>query len=251
MDFLRRFFRESNAAVSADDTGWLLDPRTDAVLDIVGEQSYQDALRKIGAPFTEEGPTNLDHLAVLIAEPSNRYDKNAIRVQIDRQRVGYLSRENALLYGPVVIWALQHNRFLVAHAKLTGGWNRGEGDRGSIGVKLHVGSPAETLIELLDDRLTIRSDHRWPRGLVAFTGDNTCRVGGMLLDRASSEALARRAGLSVHPRVTKQVTLLVDCDPSGASGNERKARGYGIEVVTETEFWTELGMQLDVIEWAR
>jgi hypothetical protein len=249
MGFLRRIFSQPKRTESADDAGWLLEPRADAVLDIVGEQSYQDALRKLGAPFTEEGPTNLDHLAVLVPEPNNRYDKNAIRVQIDRQRVGYLSRENALLYGPVIGWALGQDRYLVAHAKLTGGWNRGPSDRGSIGVKLHVGSPAETLIELLDARLTIRTDHRWQGALVAFTGDSSCRVSGMLLDRASSELLARRAGLSVHARVTKQVTLLVDCDATGASGNERKARGYGIEVIPESEFWSELGVQLDVIDW--
>jgi hypothetical protein len=71
----------------------------------------------------------------------------------------------------------------------------------------------------------------------------------MLLDRASSELLARRAGLSVHARVTKQVTLLIDCDATGASGNERKAREYGIEVIAESEFWSELGVQLDVIDW--
>jgi hypothetical protein len=219
------------------------------VLDIVGEQSYQDALRKLGAPFTSEGPTRVDHLAVLVPEPANRYDKNAVRVQVQGQRVGYLSRENALLYAPVVRWARDQGQYLVAHAKLTGGWDRGGGDRGYIGVKLHVASPAETLVELLDDALTIRSDHRWPGGLVAFTGENTCRIRGMLLDRSSSELLARRAGLAVHPRVTKQVTLLVDCDSSGASGNERKARAYGIEVVTESAFWTELGVQVDVIEW--
>jgi HIRAN domain-containing protein len=250
MGFLRRLFGGAQPTAAPDSDGWLLDPRADAVLDIVGEQSYQDALLKLGAPFNTEGPTIVDHLAVLVPEPDNRYDKNAIRVQIEQRRVGYLSRENALLYGPVVRWALEQGRYLVAHAKLTGGWNRGGGDRGIIGVKLHVGTPAETLIELLDDRMTIRSDHRWPGALVAFTGDNTCRISGMLLDRASSALLAQRAGMSVHPRVTKQVTLLVDCDITGASGNERKARGYGIEVVTEAEFWTELGIQLDVIDWA-
>ncbi len=250
MGFLRRLLGQPSADPRDENDSWLLNPRADAVLDVVGEQSYQDALRKLGAPLTEAGPTHTDHLATLVPEPQNRYDKNAIRVQIDRRRIGYLSRENALLYGPVIRWALGQGRPLVAHAKLTGGWSYGEAVRASIGVKLHVGSPAETLIELLGDRLAVRSDHRWPGALVAFTGDSRCHVDGMRLDRAASEMLAFRAGLSVHPRVTRKVQLLVDCDPTGISGNESRAREYGIDVVTETEFWTELGVRVDHIDWS-
>ena len=155
-----------------------------------------------------------------------------------------------MLYGPVVQWALGQRHYIAAQARLTGGWDRGGGNRGSIGVVLHVGTPGETMFELLGDSISVRTDHRWAGALIAFTGDSTCRVSGMLLDRGSSEMLAQRAGLSVHPRVTKQVQLLVDCDPSAQSGNERKAREYGIEVVAEREFWTELGVTLDTIDWA-
>ena len=51
----------------------------------------------------------------------------------------------------------------------------------------------------------------------------------------------------VHPRVTKSVTLLVDCDDSGVSGNERKAIKYGIQVIREIEFWTALGLPVEVM----
>jgi NAD-dependent DNA ligase len=56
--------------------------------------------------------------------------------------------------------------------------------------------------------------------------------------------LANRAGIQVHPRVTKKVTLLVDCDPTSRSGNERKAADYGIPVVSEREFWAALGLEV-------
>jgi hypothetical protein len=249
MGFLRRLLGQPTVSAGDDAIAWRLDPRPDAVLDIVGEQSYQDALRKLGGPLTPEGPTRVDHVAGLVPEPDNPYDHNAIRVQIDGRRVGYLSRENALLYGPVIRWSIDQGRHVAARAKLVGGWNRGGGDRGSIGVKLHVGTPAETVMELLGDRLTVRNDHRWPGALVAFTGDSMCRVSGFALDRAASELLARRAGLTVHPRVTKQIQLLVDCDPTGASGNESRARAYGIEVISEPDFWAELGIELDRIDW--
>jgi hypothetical protein len=64
-------------------------------------------------------------------------------VQISGKRVGYLSCENALLYQPVVRWALGQDHYIAAHAYLTGGWDRGPRDKGTIGVLLHMGTPAD------------------------------------------------------------------------------------------------------------
>lgn len=249
MEFLRRLLGFRVEEVAPGPALVTVPARDDAVLDIVGEQSYQDALRRVGAPFDAEGPRTRDHVATLTPEPKNRYDANAIRIDINGHRVGYLSRENALLYGPVVRWEIESRTVFAVRARLTGGWDRGGGDRGSIGVKLNLGSPVETWLGLVGDGVRVRTDHRWAGSLIAFTGDSTCRVQGMLLDRGASEALARSAGLSVHPRVTKKVGLLVDCDATGASGNERKAREYGIPVVSEREFWLELALPIDDSPW--
>ena len=43
--------------------------------------------------------------------------------------------------------------------------------------------------------------------------------------------------------------LLVDCDRSGASANEARAREYGIPVIDELEFWTELGVEVERLDW--
>jgi hypothetical protein len=69
------------------------------------------------------------------------------------------------------------------------------------------------------------------------------------LDRALSEALASKAGLTVHARVTKKVQLLVDCDPTSASGNEQKANEYNIPVIAEHEFWQSLGIDVQQVDW--
>lgn len=243
-------YRETRPKMARLEPHLLEGVRDDAVLDIVGEASYQAALLKVAGGRTPDGPRRPDHRALLVPEPSNRYDPNAIRIEIDGLLVGYLSRTDAQSYQPVVRAATQKAQHLMADAVLTGGWDHGRRDQGFLGVKLHLGSPAECLLELVGDGLIVRKDHRWAGQLIAFTGDSTCRVNGILLDREASVALAGRAGLVVHPRVTKKVQLLVDCDPTGVSGNEAKALDYDIPVVDEISFWTELGVAPERLSWS-
>jgi hypothetical protein len=224
----------------------------DATLEIVGEASYQPALQLIGGRRGTDGVEFPDQIATLVREPANRYDRNAIAVQIRGRLVGYLTREDATRYQAVADWLADRGEFIACRARLTGGWDRGRGDRGSIGVILNLGSPGETMLELLGEAIAVRTDHPWAGWMIAFTGDSRCSVSGIALDRHASLAIANRAGLHVHPRVTKQVQLLVDCDPTTESGNEIKAIGYGTPVVTEREFWTALGVAVDdVVVWGR
>jgi NAD-dependent DNA ligase len=85
--------------------------------------------------------------------------------------------------------------------------------------------------------------------MIAFTADSTCRIQGFQLDRQAAIMLAERAGLHVHPRITKKIQLLVDCDRSGVSINQSKAQEYGIPVVDELEFWMELGVPAERLDW--
>lgn len=57
---------------------------------VVGESHYQPALRKLKASKTEPFFS-----AQLIPEDANPYDRNAVRVDIDGQTVGYLPKEDA------------------------------------------------------------------------------------------------------------------------------------------------------------
>ena len=68
-------------------------------LEVVGESHYQDALwRLVGGNNGER--VRYDVQAVLEPEPTNPYDANAVRVFVDAHLVGYLSREDAVVYLP-------------------------------------------------------------------------------------------------------------------------------------------------------
>jgi hypothetical protein len=246
--FLRTLFGQKESPVEVE-TELVVPERADAVLEVVGEQSYQDTILQIAGGRDQNGPKNPRHHAALIPEPTNKYDRNAICVRIDGQRVGYLSREDAIRYGPVTRWIGQRGLVIGCEAFLKGGWYRGRGDVGSVGVSLHLGSPGETMLQLLEEPLRIRNDHPWRGVMIAFTGDSRCTWNGMAIDRELATVIATRAGMIVHPRVTKKVQMLVDCDPGGTSGNELKAHEYGIQVILEADFWAALGLATEVLPW--
>src|SRR6266487_2770604 len=67
--------------------------------EVVGELAYQDALWRL-SDGTLGDRVRYDIVAVLVPEPTNPYDANAIAVQIYGQVVGYLSRATAQEYLP-------------------------------------------------------------------------------------------------------------------------------------------------------
>jgi hypothetical protein len=82
-------------------------------------------------------PVRFEALALLIHNPDNDFDTNAIEVRIDGLLVGHLSREVAAAYRPGLIRLMEHSEVpLVAlHAVVVGGGRRGSG-LGYLGVFL-------------------------------------------------------------------------------------------------------------------
>jgi hypothetical protein len=105
-------------------------------LEVVGESHYQEALWEI-VGGRSSAPVRCEALALLIPNPDNEFDANAIEVRIDGLLVGYLSREDAAVYRPGLIRLMQHSEVpLVAlHAVVVGGGRRGSG-LGYLGVFL-------------------------------------------------------------------------------------------------------------------
>ena len=104
--------------------------------NIVGEQSYQNNLKKIAGPKEEESKF-FECNAKVSSEPLNQYDKNAVKVEINGLLVGYLSRsEAAKLAGKVV------NK--TVPAVIDGGW-KDEESTGSYGVKLAINNVNDLL----------------------------------------------------------------------------------------------------------
>lgn len=104
--------------------------------NIVGEQSYQNNLKKIAGPKEEESKF-FECYAKVSSEPFNQYDKNAVKVEINGLTVGYLSKsEAAKLSGKMV------NK--TVPAVIDGGWFDADGE-GSYGVKLAVNNVNDLL----------------------------------------------------------------------------------------------------------
>jgi TerB-C domain/Tellurite resistance protein TerB/BRCA1 C Terminus (BRCT) domain len=79
---------------------------------------------------------------------------------------------------------------------------------------------------------------------VCFTGALTCHHDGELMTRQKATDLATDAGLTVLPRVTKKLDLLVMADPDSMSGKAKQAREYGVRLIAETAFWEMIGIEV-------
>lgn len=118
--------------------GVLLDGEED--IYVVGESHYQDALRDLVKREKRLNPNcdphRIEIMAALVPEPTNKYDRNAIQVQIDGRRVGYLSREDAIAYRPTVRKLIDKEKFAACEGIIVGGREKGH----SYGVVLFLPS---------------------------------------------------------------------------------------------------------------
>lgn len=105
-------------------------------LEVVGESHYQENLWSIVGGRTLE-PVRYETHAILVPDPQNRYDGNAIEVRIEGLLVGHLSRADAAAYRPGLLELMQTsvNGLVALHAVIVGGGNRPDGV-GFLGVFL-------------------------------------------------------------------------------------------------------------------
>ncbi len=101
-------------------------------VNVAGESHYQDALRSIAGP----GEVRHDTEAHLIPEPENDYDPNAVRVEIDGHKVGYLPRDLAPAWGPRLAELATRKRVGACEATIVGGADT------ALGVFLRLPDPA-------------------------------------------------------------------------------------------------------------
>ncbi|MDE2100821.1 MAG: HIRAN domain-containing protein [Patescibacteria group bacterium] len=86
-------------------------------VEVKGESHYLDTLNWLAANIVD-----LDAItAALIPEPDNKYDKNAVRVDIflngRNYKVGYLAAEEARPYSKVLLPLFEENRYGTCRAK--------------------------------------------------------------------------------------------------------------------------------------
>lgn len=137
-------------------------------VDVVGESQHQSALERVAGGRTTDGARYPDHIAMLLPEPTNRFDTNAVRVLLvrggDAVLVGYLNREDAVSYRSVIDRVAATGSLVMCHARLKGGWDRNI----SFGVMLLVGAPWSLMAELDRD---VGADPRFPSPFKAFGDD--------------------------------------------------------------------------------
>lgn len=113
-------------------------------VQVVGESQFQGNLSAICGGKTHQGHS-LATIAVLVMEPDNPYDSNAIAVLAEGQRMGYLSRDDAIAYHSVMELLERRDQVGACEAEIRGGWDRGGGDAGDFGISLNLAQPGDCL----------------------------------------------------------------------------------------------------------
>ncbi|MCA0331084.1 MAG: DUF2510 domain-containing protein [Actinobacteria bacterium] len=89
-------------------------------LDVVGESNYYDAIRALLPTSLSESGEEAIVQVLLIREPNNKYDRNAIAVRADTGTVGYLPKEDARRYAPVLDALAANGRVAQTAARVWG-----------------------------------------------------------------------------------------------------------------------------------
>lgn len=105
---------------------------------VTGESYYQRELDRIAGGRTRDGH-EFERTAEIVLDDRNRHDSKAVRVDIDRTTVGYLSRRDARRYREWLRSQKYPEHVIIqCTALITGGWDRGRNDRGPYEVRLDI-----------------------------------------------------------------------------------------------------------------
>lgn len=125
---------------------WMVEGTMEAILcsghqnlDVVGESMYQDNLWRVIGDQAEpwQDRIRVKITALLVPEPQNPHDPNAVAVWIDGFKVGHLPKEKASLYLPGILAIQQEHGKPVALAGVIAGRGMSEDDEpGMLGVFL-------------------------------------------------------------------------------------------------------------------
>jgi hypothetical protein len=162
---------------------------------VVGEASCQDALEAAAGGRTEDGARIPMVTAELVAEPTNPYDPGAVRVDVAGRCVGYIPRDETARFHPLLRLLASEGKPATCRARLTGGWDRGGGDRGHFGIVLDL----HERLEVLDRPLSLP----FGRGRVSIVGEEAMQgyllqlLGGVPKQEAVASLHSTHEGIAV------------------------------------------------------
>lgn len=192
----------------------------------VGESYYQEALLEVVGGRTRHG---VEHpcLAELCPEPTNPYDDQAVAVRIAGQCVGYLSRSEARTFRPLVDRAIASAGRATVEACVRGGWDRGAGDVGHLGVVLHFSDrpdvtdeyrPPPPLPEPAKDEIRLRGS-----ATVSVSNEEhyqealTAAVNGADVSTYTTTVLATLTEVPANPHAKKDSGPVLQVSVNGAT----------------------------------
>lgn len=102
--------------------------------EVVGERHYLSTFESIFGRRDDDG-VDIEIIAALVREPRNAHDANAVRVEIQGRKIGYIPRDDAERLAPM----LDGFRSARVHcrARVRGGWMDEDGG-GDFGVRLAI-----------------------------------------------------------------------------------------------------------------
>jgi len=118
--------------------------------EVAGEAQYQDALERVieGAERDEDGVVHEWVTAVLITEPSNEHDEDAVKVLVTREPqaelVGHIPQDDAAAIRKALVEVYsKHRRLVACKGLIQGGFRRQDGSTSSYGMKLLLPLPRD------------------------------------------------------------------------------------------------------------
>jgi hypothetical protein len=117
----------------------------DSLVSVVGTSHYQPALSEITGRRADE-EIRVEKIAVLVPEPDNPHDPNAIAVHIDGQLVGYLSRIENPRWQDIVKTLATRDHHAAAEALIAG--RAPGGGTSNLGVFLRLPTPTEARAQI-------------------------------------------------------------------------------------------------------
>lgn len=107
-------------------------------MDITGEENYQTALEDLGGPRLPEGVHQVETARLVIADNRTGSNRNAVRVEIRGQLVGYISLQDTIQYRHYLRTRGKSNVYGQCSALITGGWVTPDGTQGPYYVALDI-----------------------------------------------------------------------------------------------------------------
>lgn len=133
-------YEELNPKVNADAESFFHWPSLENFdFEVVGESNYQPALRSAAGDHGDKSPSG-QYIAKLIPENDNKFDKLAVRIDINNMTVGYMSKEDARSFRRRLSAKKLGSKITTCDAAIIGGYLMQDGKKASYGVCLDLKS---------------------------------------------------------------------------------------------------------------